>query len=737
MRFVPFVVAAAFLLFAPALARAASAVVIMRVAAYEASDHEWIEVKNTGDAPADLTGWKFWEDNVNHGLTAFRGSMTLAAGETAIIADVAATYAADHLEWTGTILDSSWTSLALDGEPIGLRDISGTLHQFADALWLAEPPGTTTPVPTPESPSTPAAPAPQGGELLLSEVLPAPADGGEWVEVQNVASSTIRLDGLELHDAVGRIAALSGNLSSGAYLQITLTSAKLNNSGDTVTLRSASATLDEIRYGDDLLPAPGSGIALARDGGAWALTMTPTPGAANRITAPPSMPTKSTPARVGPDTTLRSGSVLINEIAPREEDGDDWIEFANRTDRRLDLRGWKLLVGANAEIPLFGKISAGSRMLVRLAGDPLPDKALLLLTAADGSTQDQITYGPYSDGNEADNAPMSEPDGSIARHEGQNTESDAEDFYLPRIATPGKKNVAPEDESIEWETAAASRAVFIPSCILPEEENVVGTTVRAAATATPKKSAAKTKTVAKSKSGAPAPRAATLADIAELTDKTKVRVMATVVGAPPMSSGRIWFLADGEAGAKLQLTGKPLALASGERIRITATTDWTTGPLLRAASAAVERLGAATTTAPVARTLNELTSDDGHRLVAVRGEIVSRRADALTIEDGTGRLNMTLPTGVPGQTGDTLDASGIYLVGDPGRLLVLTTSTAAVSRPAVAVPGRAASGASGPSSRDSPWPLVGAAALLGAGTLLLIRRPQTGVKETSLMLDHS
>ena len=96
MRFVPFVVAAAFLLFAPALARAASAVVITRVAAYEASDHEWVEVKNTGDAATDLTGWKFWEDNVNHGLTAFRGALTLAPGETAVIADVAATYAADH-----------------------------------------------------------------------------------------------------------------------------------------------------------------------------------------------------------------------------------------------------------------------------------------------------------------------------------------------------------------------------------------------------------------------------------------------------------------------------------------------------------------------------------------------------------------------------------------------------------------------------------------------------------------
>ncbi|TAK05111.1 lamin tail domain-containing protein [Patescibacteria group bacterium] len=735
MRFVPFVVAAAFLLFAPALARAASTVVITRVAAYEASDHEWIEIKNTGDAPFDLTGWKFWEDNVNHGLTAFRGGMTLAPGESAVIADVAATYTTDHPEWSGMILDSSWTSLALDGEPIGLRDSAGELHQFTDVVWLSEPPGTAAPAPTADAPPTSSAPAPQGGELLLSEVLPAPTDGGEWIEVQNVASSTIRLDGQELHDAVGRIAVLTGDLAPGAYLQISLTSAKLNNSGDTVTLRSVSAVLDEVRYGDDLLPAPESGIALARDGAAWTLTMSATPGAANRITALPSAPKKSAPARVGPDTTLHPGSILINEIAPREEDGDDWIEFANRTDRRLDLRGWKLLVGADAEIPLFGKISAGSRMLVRLGGDPLPDKALLLLAAADGSTQDQVTYGPYSDGNDADNAPAPELGKTVARHEGQNTESDAEDFYLPRAATPGKQNIAPEDEGEE--TMVTTRAIIIPSCILPEENVAETTTVRAATTATPKKTVAKTKTVAKKKGSAPAPRSALLAEIGELPDKSKVRVTATVVGAPPASSGRIWFLGDGDAGAKLQLTGKPLMLAAGERIRLTATTDWTTGPLLRAASAAVERIGSATATVPVTRGLAELTSDDGHRLVAVRGEAVSRRGDAVTIEDGTGRLNMTLPQGVPGQTGDTFDATGIYLVGDPGRLLVLTTSSAAVSRPAAAIPGRTASGASGPSSRDSPWPLVGAAALLGAGTLLLVRRPSTGAKETSLMLDHS
>jgi len=52
---------------------ARAAVVINEIAASEPADHEWVELFNTGPDAVDLTGWKFVEDGVNHGLAPFAG----------------------------------------------------------------------------------------------------------------------------------------------------------------------------------------------------------------------------------------------------------------------------------------------------------------------------------------------------------------------------------------------------------------------------------------------------------------------------------------------------------------------------------------------------------------------------------------------------------------------------------------------------------------------------------------
>lgn len=722
MRLVPFAVAAAFLLLAPRLAHAAGPLAITRVAAYEPSDHEWIEVRNVSDSSIDLTGWKFWEDGVNHGLTAFRGGMTLAAGESAVIADVAATTAADHPEWTGILIDSAWSTLALDGEPIGLRDPSGALWESPEATWLREAPSDATEPPAADAPTPGVGRTPSLGELVLSEVLPAPVSGNEWIELHNTTSSTLALDGLELADAVGRIAALSGTLAADGYLTVTLSSAKLNNGGDEVTLRGLG-TLDAMSYGDDALPAPAAGQALARDGDAWLPTTTPTPAAANRISTP-AAPAGKKSASIGPDLTLRPGSAVLNEVAPRQPEGDDWLELANRTERRLDLRGWKVLVGADRTIPLAGKVSAGSRMLVRLDADALPDRGILLLVDGSGTTLDQVSYGRYSDGNEGDNAPAPEPGGSLARHEGQDTDVDAEDFFLPSRPTPGRANVAPEDETPQT-SSDPLRSVILPTCVLPEEDAVRATAVMAALDA-PVSMAAKAAAPAKKLAAAsskkkPAALATTLAALPELAEQTRVRVEATVVGAPTPVTGRVWYLADGEAGAKLQLTGKPIAAAPGDRLRIEGTLAWTSGPLLRATAATVTRLATGASTTPAERGIGTLTADDAHQLVSVAGTAVAVKPGKLTIEDRDGSLPADVPRDAAVRPGESVRLTGIYLNTDTPKLLVL--DAAAITMLAAAPPAPPQPAAPGKS--PSPWPLVGALTTLAASGWLLVRRKRT------------
>ena len=69
-------------------------VVINEIGAYEATDHECVEIFLTSAEPFDLTNWKFYEESTKHGLTLYQGgSAVLAPGEYAIIADEAENFA--------------------------------------------------------------------------------------------------------------------------------------------------------------------------------------------------------------------------------------------------------------------------------------------------------------------------------------------------------------------------------------------------------------------------------------------------------------------------------------------------------------------------------------------------------------------------------------------------------------------------------------------------------------------
>ena len=104
---------------------AVNPIVISEIAAYEKSNHEWVEIYNRGAEPVDLTGWKFYEAETQHKLSLFQGSFIIEPDTYIIIADDAENLILDYPEFTGTILDSSWTSLKESGEEIGLVNAEG------------------------------------------------------------------------------------------------------------------------------------------------------------------------------------------------------------------------------------------------------------------------------------------------------------------------------------------------------------------------------------------------------------------------------------------------------------------------------------------------------------------------------------------------------------------------------------------------------------------------------------
>ncbi|PCI30334.1 hypothetical protein COB52_01715 [Candidatus Kaiserbacteria bacterium] len=88
------------------------------------SKHEWIEV--CSDSTQDIIGWKFYENDTNHGLSLISGTSSLGNGECAIIADNSDTFLTDYPSFSGNLIDSAF-SLSNTGETISLKDDSSTI----------------------------------------------------------------------------------------------------------------------------------------------------------------------------------------------------------------------------------------------------------------------------------------------------------------------------------------------------------------------------------------------------------------------------------------------------------------------------------------------------------------------------------------------------------------------------------------------------------------------------------
>ncbi|MDP3784463.1 MAG: lamin tail domain-containing protein [bacterium] len=90
----------------------------------EGSDagREWVEIYNDGTTSVDLTDWKLFEANTNHGITAMDSqTYILSAGAYAVAADNTEKFLLDWPDFSGALFDSSF-SLSNVGEALTLRD---------------------------------------------------------------------------------------------------------------------------------------------------------------------------------------------------------------------------------------------------------------------------------------------------------------------------------------------------------------------------------------------------------------------------------------------------------------------------------------------------------------------------------------------------------------------------------------------------------------------------------------
>jgi len=310
-------------------------IIINEIGAYPTSTHEWIEIWNKGSEPVDLTGWKFWENSTNHGLSvsstdlpAGQAGAMVAAGKYVVIAQDAFQFLLDYPSFVGSVFDSSWTSLNESGEEIGLKDAEGNfvenftyisvpdyslqrrdpfLSDYTGANWVEHTNGNTVGminvfpaivIPTEavvdegSIPTTTLASSVSFSSITLNEFVSDPESGNEWVELYNASNSSLDLAGGYICDSrntTSTCKTIAGTIGPNGWLKIDLqTDSYLNNTGDSVILKNPNGDIvDSVVYDENNAPDKGQSWARSVDGnGDWQITTQITPGAANVIIAP-------------------------------------------------------------------------------------------------------------------------------------------------------------------------------------------------------------------------------------------------------------------------------------------------------------------------------------------------------------------------------------------------------------------------------------------------------------------
>lgn len=362
-----------------------------------ASD-EWIELSNPGPQAIDLADWRLTDggdiDIPLSGLLQSGGFFLLERTDDQAVSDIRADMIyngalgndGEHLELldpSGAVVDAAnrqggaWPAGDDESRASMERKESGGWGTFTGYFGNGRDAGGNHIAGTPRQPNSLLFPTPSPtgipGEVVINEVLIRPHydwEGkgeidvnDEFIELYNRGPRDVQLGGWILDDIRngGSKPFVLPNrwieADSYAVFFRSRTHLALNDSGDTVTLRSPNGhTVDTIAY----LRVKAYNLAYGRlpDGshhlayGLW-----PTPGEANQVYTPPSFPV---------------GSILISEVAwagTLASANDEWIELWNPGEEAISLAGWAVTDDNDLWAPLTGILAPGGYYLLERTDD--------------------------------------------------------------------------------------------------------------------------------------------------------------------------------------------------------------------------------------------------------------------------------------------------------------------------------------------------------------------------------
>ena len=427
--------------FASSTSRRSDTAVVLNEIAWMGSTrgatNEWIEIKNRGPQSINVRGWTIISEG--DGLSATLPAATLAPGQLMLFERTDDATVPDKKAdaiYTGALANSG-TGIKLVDEACRIIDdaYAHPSWQAGDAAtrrtmerdafgsgWHSSALSDGTPrennssgyasyggggaqnggaaAATPTSSSS----QPQWAPVIINEIYydaPGSDENAEWIELYNAGTSSVALDGWKIEESgathgitsqgttainPGDYAIVARNKEQflinhpNATAPIWTSAFSLNNSGETITIKNNTLTIDTVTYAGTT-GAAGNGKSLQKFGATWK-EAAPTPGQENKEDAASGQ--SATPA----------DHLVISEVQVAGQSADDeFIELYNPTDAAISLRDYSLQY-------ISGKATTTERTYKEVFGDDATIAAhgffLLGRTGGAFGPGADLLYNPFS-----------------------------------------------------------------------------------------------------------------------------------------------------------------------------------------------------------------------------------------------------------------------------------------------------------------------------------------------------
>lgn len=167
------------------------------------------------------------------------------------------------------------------------------------------------------------------------------------------------------------------------------------------------------------------------------------------------------------DKKYNFGDAVINEFVSDPDDGEvEWLELYNRTNKEIDLAGWRIEDGSKAKTNLSGVLPK-YKVIEKPVGGLNNAGDILILYDTAGKIIDQVVYGNWNSGDVKNNAPAAgDPASSARKFDGYDSYNNANDFAVTIKPTKGSENIIQSENEISLE--AKSKLDFSQDIFLTE-----------------------------------------------------------------------------------------------------------------------------------------------------------------------------------------------------------------------------------------------------------------------------